>query len=797
MCKLYKGSIEKGIHVITNRHHIIPAKSSSPLSSLPHRLHHHLRFLYYPPNNEGEAVFVTFFANIFFLFSFSAVSLWYTARSLLHWAARVWHPVICKSFTKQQRILHQRTRERSSFTYDSKRRNLAPAVRFGLNLSREGEHHLLVTIIVDIIVVHGNKKKPKEMKDAAATSSSSYDGLANHGGKHAGTTRGREEGHPAPPSFSLFVQGLPLVLDSQGLRAFFSQFGDVLPSTRVFRDRGYGFVDFASRQSMEAALAAGASSLCIDGLRIKMERAREDGTEHSSLELSSGSERASVTTLSSSDVEPSSSPISKTSSIGSRSGAGGGSGVYSSSSSYNSSGMTTSTRASPSRRIVSPTASPVSSDRARSLSSRTPGMDDESRRPAKHHFPLSFASVLTSNRGGGETIMEKSVSESNPVKKNNVVQESLSSSQLGAEPSNRSIKESSAVAEATPEAAQNETSSRQESSKEERLTPSDLSKGTAETTGMVPKHIITPKKLSPKSEEGSATTQQSATTLTTNNIDLLSPTTFDVSRESFATKDSTNDGAKMTTPRGSGLTVFPDFGTVSFTSHPPKPSSSVSSSPSSSSLRRMDSNNSEIRTYCVQVFNLPWMSGIRDVAHVFSMFGPVHSIRMIEADEEDRLDLSSSGRDYRWRLHVRFASETDVMRAMEGCGAKDLPVTRRVAYGKSLVLIGLYDSRPDFVEALEMASSLGIVESMDVVATRKGCVVEFLDPGAVVAASTTPVFFDTNALEVTMLVQDGDNASELFAAMATVANDPVGGEEISPTMPQPLMDQQTTETVCH
>jgi RNA recognition motif. (a.k.a. RRM, RBD, or RNP domain) len=83
---------------------------------------------------------------------------------------------------------------------------------------------------------------------------------------------------------SLYVHGLPLMLNSNGLKQFFSQFGTVSSTTRVIRNKGYGFVDFVSPEGVEAALAAASSPkpLLIDGLYLRLERVRGEAIESTS-----------------------------------------------------------------------------------------------------------------------------------------------------------------------------------------------------------------------------------------------------------------------------------------------------------------------------------------------------------------------------------------------------------------------------------------------------------------------------------------------------------------------------------
>jgi len=86
----------------------------------------------------------------------------------------------------------------------------------------------------------------------------------------------RKESSSKMEGSTLFVQGLPLMLDSSGLRSFFSKFGPVASSTRVIRHQGYGFVEFENPECAEAALTAacGSNPLRIDGLSIKVEKAK-------------------------------------------------------------------------------------------------------------------------------------------------------------------------------------------------------------------------------------------------------------------------------------------------------------------------------------------------------------------------------------------------------------------------------------------------------------------------------------------------------------------------------------------
>lgn len=93
---------------------------------------------------------------------------------------------------------------------------------------------------------------------------------------------------------SLFVQGLPLALDSAGLKTFFSSYGEVSPTTRVIRDHGYGFVDFFHPESVEATLKAN-SPLLINGFRVRVERTKKVPSD-----INSGSD-VSLTSASSSD----------------------------------------------------------------------------------------------------------------------------------------------------------------------------------------------------------------------------------------------------------------------------------------------------------------------------------------------------------------------------------------------------------------------------------------------------------------------------------------------------------------
>jgi hypothetical protein len=102
---------------------------------------------------------------------------------------------------------------------------------------------------------------------------------------------------PLAQYHTLYVQGLPLILDSNGLKQFFSKFGPVSPTTRVISNRGYGFVDFLTQESADAALNAAndmSNLLQINGLHLKVERAKAseagDITSGGSLTTSSTSD---------------------------------------------------------------------------------------------------------------------------------------------------------------------------------------------------------------------------------------------------------------------------------------------------------------------------------------------------------------------------------------------------------------------------------------------------------------------------------------------------------------------------
>lgn len=77
-----------------------------------------------------------------------------------------------------------------------------------------------------------------------------------------------------PRDQTLFVSGLPFLCTSKDLEEFFLDFGKTLDSTRVVYDKGFGFVDFATRKDAENAFLAsfGPNRMRIQGLNIKVER---------------------------------------------------------------------------------------------------------------------------------------------------------------------------------------------------------------------------------------------------------------------------------------------------------------------------------------------------------------------------------------------------------------------------------------------------------------------------------------------------------------------------------------------
>ena len=78
-----------------------------------------------------------------------------------------------------------------------------------------------------------------------------------------------------PLSQSVFVRGLPDGATDDQVSSAFSKFGAVLPSTKVFTDKAFAFVDFATEAAAQAAINAPRDSILVGDRTVIVSARRE------------------------------------------------------------------------------------------------------------------------------------------------------------------------------------------------------------------------------------------------------------------------------------------------------------------------------------------------------------------------------------------------------------------------------------------------------------------------------------------------------------------------------------------